>query len=181
MRVGAGFFAGDVLDVAPALLGKILVRKLDGAELRLRITETEAYRGEEDTACHAHRGKTPRAEVLYRAPGTLYLYLCYGVHWMLNLVTGAEGTPQATLIRAGEGVAGPGRLTKYLCLDKRYNGLSVDSLRDFWIEDDGARPAYRAAARVGIGYADEADREKLWRYTALPETGEAPPRGTKGS
>ena len=164
MKPGADFFAADVLDAAPALLGKILVRKLGDAELRLRITETEAYRGEEDTACHAHKGKTPRTEVLYRAPGTIYIYLCYGVHWLLNLVTGPEGTPQAALIRGVEGAAGPGRVTRRLGLDKRFNGASVLTCDEFWLEDDGFRPAYRADERVGIAYADEADRKKLWRY-----------------
>ena len=83
------FFRRDVLCVAPELVGRILVRRLpDGTLLRARITETEAYRGEQDTACHASRGRTQRTEVLYHDGGTIYVYLCYGMHWMLNIVTG---------------------------------------------------------------------------------------------
>ena len=85
------FFRRDVLCVAPELVGRILVRRLpDGTLLRARITETEAYRGEQDTACHASRGRTRRTEVLYHDGGTIYVYLCYGMHWMLNIVTGHD-------------------------------------------------------------------------------------------
>ena len=95
------FFRRDVLCVAPDLVGRILVRRLpDGTLLRARITETEAYRGEQDTACHASRGRTQRTEVLYHDGGTIYVYLCYGMHWMLNIVTGHADEPQAVLIRA---------------------------------------------------------------------------------
>ena len=90
------FFRRDVLCVAPELVGRILVRRLpDGTLLRARITETEAYRGEQDTACHASRGRTRRTEVLYHDGGTIYVYLCYGMHWMLNIVTGHADEPQA--------------------------------------------------------------------------------------
>ncbi len=102
------FFRRDVLCVAPELVGRILVRRLpDGTLLRARITETEAYRGEQDTACHASRG----TEVLYHDGGTIYVYLCYGMHWMLNIVTGHADEPQAVLIRAcADGANGPGKL-----------------------------------------------------------------------
>ena len=94
------FFTRDVLDLAPALLGKHLVRSFPGGIPRYYIiTETEAYRGEDDLACHASRGRTPRTEVMYREGGILYVYLVYGIHWMLNIVTGITGDPQAVLIR----------------------------------------------------------------------------------
>ena len=112
------FFRADALTLAPALVGKLLVRRFpDGSEKRLRITETEAYCGAEDTACHAHKGKTKRAGILWRDGGTIYVYLCYGMHEMLNIVSGSENDPQAVLIRCCEGFEGPGKLTKELGIE----------------------------------------------------------------
>ena len=112
-------FSDDALALAPRLLGKFLCRRLaDGTVLRRRITETEAYFGEEDTACHAHKGRTPRTDVMYSPGGCAYVYLCYGMHEMLNVVTGREGRPEAVLIRGVEGAEGPGRLTKALHVDR---------------------------------------------------------------
>ncbi len=152
-------------EAAEALVGKILVRRFpDGRELRARITETEAYYTEADTACHAHKGRTKRTEVLYRPAGTVYVYLCYGMHWMLNLVTGAEDSPQAVLIRGVEGVSGPGRVTKYLGIDKSLNDTMLgDALR---LEEDGYTPAVEKLPRVGIGYASPEDQARLWRFLA---------------
>ena len=83
------FFHRDVLEVAPDLVGKLIVRTFeDGSEISLRITEAEAYRGEEDTACHASKVKTERTKILYDKAGTIYVYLCYGMHWLMNAVTG---------------------------------------------------------------------------------------------
>ena len=110
MILEKSFFERDVLEVAPELVGKILVTNIDGVERRLMITETEAYRGEEDTACHASKGRTNRTDVLYREAGTIYVYLCYGMHWLINIVTGEKDEPQAVLIRACEGnFNGPGK------------------------------------------------------------------------
>ena len=106
------FYHRPCLEVARDLVGKVLVH----GELRLRITETEAYCGVEDTACHAHKGRTKRTEVLYGKAGTAYVYLCYGIHWLLNIVTGEEEQPQAVLIRACVDAHGPGRLTKKLSI-----------------------------------------------------------------
>jgi DNA-3-methyladenine glycosylase len=167
MRLEKDFFTRDCLEVAPELVGKILVRRLpDGSLISLRIDETEAYRGEEDTACHAHKGRTKRTETLYREGSAIYVYLCYGIHWLLNIVTGEEGVPQAVLIRSAVGFPGPGRLTKQLGIDGGYNGLDIVTCEDFWIEDDGARFRITADKRVGIAYADREDQEKLWRYKA---------------
>lgn len=165
MRLGRDFFQRDCLEVAPDLVGKLLVRRLpDGTELRLRITETEAYRGEEDTACHAHHGRTRRTEQLYRQGGTIYIYLCYGIHWLLNFVTGAEGQPQAVLIRACEGFPGPGRLTKRLEITGALNGLNAVDCPDLYLEDDGQRFELLTDRRVGIGYASQEDQDRLWRF-----------------
>ena len=163
------FYARDCLEVAPELVGKLLCRRLpDGQVRRLRILETEAYRGQEDTACHAHRGRTRRTEVLYAAPGTLYVYLCYGIHWLLNIVTGREEEPQAVLIRSCQGAEGPGRLTRALEIGGEFNRRSILTCDELWLEDDGVSYGVRQATRVGIGYAAPEDQARLWRFVAAP-------------
>ncbi len=150
-------------EAAEALVGKLLVRRFpDGREIRARITETEAYFRETDTACHARFGRTKRAEVLYHPAGTIYVYLCYGIHWMLNLVTGPENDPQAVLIRGVEGVSGPGRVTKYLGIDGGLNDTRLGPALD--LEDDGVCPEITRTPRIGIGYASEEDQARLWRF-----------------
>lgn len=159
------FFRQDAVTLARALVGKLLVRTLpDGRELRLRISETEAYLGVEDSACHAHKGKTSRTEVLWRDGGTIYVYLCYGMHEMLNIVSGTEGDPQAVLIRGVEGYDGPGKLTKALGIGRSLNREDILSCPALRIEDDGAEVNITSLPRVGICYADEADRNALWRF-----------------
>ena len=145
------FFNKDCLKLAPDLVGKILVRRLEnGEELRVRITETEAYRGTEDKACHASKGRTPRTELLYRESGVIYVYLCYGVHWLMNIISGKKEQPQGVLFRAGENLNGPAKLTKYLSVDKSFNGESFSGNPRIRIEDDGKRYKIRTDKRVGI-------------------------------
>lgn len=165
-RLGYSFFHRDCPETARDLVGKVLVHRVNGQELRLRITETECYRGEEDTACHAHRGRTKRTEVLYAPAGTVYVYLCYGVHWLLNIVTGEAGQPQAALIRACEGADGPGKLTKALMVTGELNRTSVLD-GDLWVEDDGFRCQVVTDRRVGIGYASAEDQARLWRFKMI--------------
>lgn len=165
MRLGREFFLRDALEVAPELVGKTLVSSLPGAqERRLVITETEVYRGVEDSACHAHRGRTKRTEMLYRPGGAVYVYLCYGIHWLLNVITGPEDFPQGVLIRACEGFEGPGKLTKYLGITGAQNGIDICSSPLIRIEDEGRIVNITTDKRVGIAYAEEADRERLWRF-----------------
>ena len=165
MRLGREFFLRDALEVAPELVGKTLVSSLPGAqERRLVITETEVYRGVEDSACHAHRGRTKRTEMLYRPGGAVYVYLCYGIHWLLNVITGPEDFPQGVLIRACEGFEGPGKLTKYLGITGAQNGIDICSSPLLRIEDEGRMVNITTDIRVGIAYAEEADRERLWRF-----------------
>ena len=164
MKLPYSFYHRPCLYVARELVGKVLVHRVDGQEYRLRITETEAYCGESDTACHASKGRTKRTEVMYMEAGTIYIYLCYGVHWMLNIVTGEENQPEAVLIRACEGkMNGPGKLTKALKITGALNRGSIlgDAL---WIEDDGFSCAVATDTRVGIGYASEEDQSRLWRF-----------------
>ena len=163
-RLGETFFRRECLEVARELVGKVLVHKTEKGTFRLRILETEAYCGEADTACHAHKGRTKRTEVLYAAAGTVYIYLCYGMHWLLNIVTGEENDPQAVLIRACEDAVGPGRLTKALSITGELNRHSVLDSEALWIEDDGFRCNIRLGKRVGIGYASQEDQDRLWRF-----------------
>ena len=159
------FFERDALDVAPELVGCRIVRALPGGELRtLTITETEAYCGEEDTACHAHRGRTRRNAPLYMRGGVFYVYLCYGVHWLLNAVTGEEGRPQGVLIRACEGFPGPGRLTRRLDVTGALNRTACFGNPELWLETDGSACAVTTDTRVGIAYASPEDQARLWRF-----------------
>lgn len=170
MILGKEFFSRDVLEAAPELVGKVIVRTLtDGTELRERITETEAYGGEEDRACHASKGRTKRTELLYGEPGIIYVYLCYGMHWLMNVITGEEGKPQGILIRCGERHNGPAKLTEALHIDGSFNGVPVYGREDIRIEDDGYRPKLRAAPRVGIDYAGEPWVSIPWRFIAKEE------------
>ena len=163
-RLTYAFFHHPCLEVARELVGKLLV--VNGK--RFRISETEAYCGEADTACHAHKGKTKRTEVLYADAGTLYIYLCYGIHWLLNIVTGEPGQPEAVLIRACLEAPGPGKLTKALGITGTLNRESAVSSPELWIEDDGFSCEVETAKRVGIGYASQEDQDRLWRFKLKP-------------
>ena len=160
MRLSSDFFHRPCLEVAQALVGKVLVC----GEKKLRISETEAYCGESDTACHAHKGRTKRTEVLYAEAGTIYVYLCYGMHWMLNIVTGEENEPEAVLIRACCEAKGPGKLTKALGITGELNRQHICRQEELYIEDDGVRCEITTDRRVGIGYASQEDQDKLWRF-----------------
>ena len=163
-KLGNEFFHRPCLSVAQALVGKILAHRLpDGTVLRLRISETESYCGEEDTACHAHKGRTKRTEVMYMEAGTVYIYLCYGMHWMLNIVTGGKDEPEAVLIRACVDAPGPGKLTKMLGITGDLNRGSIVG-GELWIEDDGFACEVVTDKRVGIGYASQEDQDRLWRF-----------------
>jgi DNA-3-methyladenine glycosylase len=163
-RLKSADYGQDAPTLAPELLGKFLCRKTKNRIIRLRITETEAYYGEADTACHASKGKTERTKIMYQPGGFAYIYLCYGIHWMLNVVTGKKDFPEAVLIRGIEGYEGPGKLTKFLKIDKSLNGENLSLSDRLWIEDDGYRPAFRTGKRVGIDYAANKDKNRLWRF-----------------
>lgn len=164
-RLKDDFYTMHALEAAPLLLGKFLSRRLCSGEiLKYRITETEAYCGEEDTACHAKAGKTSRTAVLYERGGLSYIYLCYGIHHLLNVVTGEKNAPQAVLIRGVEGFDGPGRLTKAMQIDKSLNAVDLTLSNELWIEDDGCKRQYMTAKRVGIDYATEPYKSMPWRF-----------------
>lgn len=158
------FYQRDVLNVAPELLGKRLVLVRDQVPQTYRITEVEAYRGGEDLACHASRGLTPRTEVMFREGGVLYMYLVYGMHWMMNIVTEGKGIPQAVLIRGLDKVSGPGRLTKYLGLDRSFNGESLLDSPRIWLEEAEWPVKILNGPRIGIDYAGEPWVSVRWRF-----------------
>ena len=164
-RLSAKVYQQSALDLAPLLLGKVLCRQIEGKVTRLRITETEAYCGESDTACHAHRRKTPRNAIMYEMGGFAYVYLCYGVHYLLNVVAATPGEPEAVLIRGLEGISGPGRLTKALGIDLELNEENLLLSDTLWLEE-GDPLSYTCTPRVGIGSASERDQARLWRFIA---------------
>lgn len=165
IKLDKAFYSRPATELAPLLLGKLLCRRTGNGVVKLRITETECYFGEEDTACHARRGKTPRTKVMYGEGGLAYVYLCYGIHYLLNIVTGGEGHPEAVLIRGAEGAPGPGLVTKALSIDKALNAEDLCASKELWLEDDGCKPEFTASKRVGIAYASPADQSRLWRFT----------------
>jgi DNA-3-methyladenine glycosylase len=189
IRLSRAFFAADPLVVAPRLLGCLLAHDHPDRGLLLgRIVETEAYCGEEDLACHAAAGRTARTAIMYGAAGHAYVYLIYGIHHMVNVVTGAEGEPSAVLIRALEPVAGlartsdgPGKLALAMDIDRRHNGCDFTASPLFI----AAGPPVAAAnvgesPRIGVGYAG-AWADKPWRFfeRGNPHVSRFPGRSSK--
>jgi DNA-3-methyladenine glycosylase len=165
------------------LLGKHLVRRFsdDRVEARL-ITETEAYHGESDLACHARAGRTGRTDVMYGPGGVWYVYLCYGIHEMLNLVVGPPDWPAAILIRGVDGAIGPGRVTKTLEINRTLNRMPAAEHSGLWLEDRGVRvPAALVSAtpRIGVNYSGPVWSAKPWRFTFDPRSLPVPPPGRR--
>lgn len=165
------FFNKNTLSVAKNLLGKYLCRRLaSGQIISAMITETEAYRGFNDKASHAHKGRTSRTEVMFSQPGTIYVYLIYGMYHCLNLVTEKKDYPAAVLIRAVEGINGPGKVCKYFQIDRSLNNQKIG--QELWVEDRGIKKSprrggekikYQKSKRIGVNYADES-KDWLWRF-----------------
>ncbi len=182
-RLERSFYDRDTLIVARELLGKRLVRQIDGARLAGRIVETEAYT-QDDAACHASRGRTPRTAVMFGPPGHAYVYFIYGMHHCFNVVTESEGTAGAVLIRALEplegldqmlarrrghsGVAltnGPARLCYALGIDRTLNGVDLVTGDRLWIESDQTIPDAQIACGPRIGVrGDERALNCPWRF-----------------
>jgi DNA-3-methyladenine glycosylase len=168
-RLKRNFFTRDVLLVAPELIGKILVIRTGKSSFRkYMITETEAYCGDSDEACHASKGRTARTEIMYHEGGKIYVYFVYGMYWMLNFVAGEKNDPQAALIRGIEGYNGPGRVTKVLNINRSYYGEDLTTSKRIWVEDSGIIPEIKTSPRIGINYAGEIWKKKPWRYFIDP-------------
>ena len=173
--LGQKFFERQAPVVARELLGKFLCVNLprlilgkDGIKERcFMITETEAYGGFKDKASHAHRGKTARNAPMFGEAGRWYVYFTYGMHWMLNIVVGPKNYPAAVLIRSVEGINGPGRVTKFFKINKRFNAKKADKKASLWIEDRGIKINKRKIKRlprVGVDYAGKWAKKPL-RFT----------------
>lgn len=164
-KLSNDFFDRPVQTVARELLGKYLVRKVDGKPVAYKIVETEAYDGDGDMACHAARGKTARNAPMFEKAGTIYVYFTYGMHWMLNIVCRESGFPAAVLIRGVEGISGPARLTKALGIDKQLNGKTLGKNTGLWIEDlcEPSPKRISCTPRIGVDYAGKWAKKK-WRF-----------------
>lgn len=178
------FYNHPTLDVARNLLGKKLVRRIDGTELSGIIVETEAYCGTADSACHGRRGETLRNRVMFGPPGFAYVYFTYGMHYLLNLVTQEEGNPCAVLLRAIEPLSGltemramrkrhgkeltngPAKLCQAMAIDKSFNGWDLTKGSLLWVEDYQTVESHviLSTPRIGIDYARKEDREAPWRF-----------------
>ncbi|MDD3232777.1 MAG: DNA-3-methyladenine glycosylase [Candidatus Methanomethylophilus sp.] len=159
------YFRCSAKELAPKLLGLMLCRRADSSTvIKWRITETEIYYGEEDTACHASHGRTKRSEVLYHAGGEAYVYRCH-MYWLLTLVTGPAEHPEGVLIRGVEGATGPGLTGNAMNITLELHGKPLTPATGLWLEDDGTVFSYTVGTRVGISRAAPDDREKKWRFT----------------
>lgn len=161
------FYDRPAVVVARDMLGKFLVRRLDGREIAVMINETEGYEGQSDRASHASNGKTKRNAPMFGESGRFYVYLCYGMYWMLNITTGREGYPAAVLLRGAGELSGPGKLTTTLKIDKRFNECAAVKKSDLWVEDRGIvipRRAILRLPRVGIHYAGPVWSQKPYRF-----------------
>ncbi|WP_408956175.1 DNA-3-methyladenine glycosylase [Natroniella sp. ANB-PHB2] len=185
MKLGVDFYSQDAVTLAQKLLGKLLVRKIDGEEIVTKIVETEAYVGPEDKACHAYNNKrTDRTKIMFAQGGYSYVYLIYGLHHCFNVVSGKKGKPEAVLIRAVEPVKGlrvikknrqikskriedltngPGKLCQALAIDKNLNGYNLSTGVELYIRDRQQEYDLLTTPRVNIGYAEEYKGE-LWRF-----------------
>jgi DNA-3-methyladenine glycosylase len=163
-RIDREFFLSDAVSVARLLPGMDIVMTGRGIPEHYMITETEAYLGDNDKACHASKGRTKRTEVMYLEGGHLYIYFVYGMHWMMNIVTGPEGSPQAVLIRGVTSYSGPGRVTRGLGIDRSFNGEDLTTSPRIWVEDNGYKPRLTEGPRIGINYAGEPWVSKPWRF-----------------
>ncbi|MBI3841255.1 MAG: DNA-3-methyladenine glycosylase [Thaumarchaeota archaeon] len=180
-RLRRSFFSTDSPSVARELIGKRVVRVLGGEKLAGLIVEAEAYRGADDPASHAFRGKTQRTSVMFGEPGHAYVYFTYGNHWCLNLTAEPEGVPAAVLVRALEpqeglkvmmknrGVdkvldvaSGPGKLTRALGIGGEFNGEDLVTSKRLFLEDGKDPKRIGRSSRVGI----RVGLEKQWRFFA---------------
>ncbi len=170
-RLARSFYTQPTLTAAKKLLGRCIVRKVGRKRIVGKITETEAYIGPQDKASHAFKGKmTERNKAEYLVGGHIYIYLVYGMYWQFNISTGQKNEPECVLIRAldqGKETSGPGKLCRYLKLDKSFYGEDLTKSKRIWLEDRGeaVKPSQiKATARIGIDYAGPYWSKRKWRF-----------------
>jgi len=178
-KLNSSFYLQPTLKIAQELLGKFLIHNIGKKRIVGRIIETEAYVGLKDKASHASRGRTPRTEIMFGPAGQAYVYLIYGMYYCFNVVTGRKDYPAAVLIRAiqpitvGEDIYprlqtptnGPGKVCRYLKIDKKLNGIDLTG-NVLWMEDRGIavkKSQIGRAKRIGVDYSGEY-KNKLWRF-----------------
>lgn len=169
--LGKDFFSRKTDTVAKELLGKFLVRSIGDKTISGMITETEAYDGPHDLASHASKGMTKRTETMFGHPGHFYVYLVYGMHEMLNVVTREHGYPAAVLIRGvlsdNKHYNGPGKVTKFLQINRSLNGKIATQETGLWFEDRNLQPKkVFKSARIGVPYAGPIWSTKKLRFYA---------------
>lgn len=163
------FFNVDATKLASKLIGKWIETNIDERKVIAQIIEVEAYCGVNDSACHTYQGKhTIKNNSMWQSNGTIYVYLCYGMHYMLNFVCGID-SPEAVLIRATTKSNGPGKTTKLLNITKQLNGTSVINSKQIALYDDGKKYSYSLKSRVGIDYSLPKDRDALLRYVLIQQ------------
>lgn len=168
-------------EAAPSLLGAVVTTSIGGSSVSIRLNEVEAYRGRDDPASHAYRGRTPRNGPMYGPAGTVYIYLSYGIHWCMNIVTGGEGDPQGVLLRGGVVITGietvesrrgridhladgPGKLAQALGVDGSLSGVRLGNGPISLADLDGTQGPHTSTPRIGISRA----KDRLWRFVSDP-------------
>jgi DNA-3-methyladenine glycosylase len=168
-------------EAALSLLGAVVTTSIGGASVSIRLNDVEAYRGRDDPASHAYRGRTQRNSPMYGPAGTVYIYLSYGIHWCMNIVTGPEDDPQAVLLRGGVAIAGietvenrrartdhladgPGKLAQALGVDGALSGVRLGNGPISLANLDGSKGAHTSTPRIGISHA----KDRLWRFVIDP-------------
>jgi len=165
------FFKRPTILVAQELLGKFLVKKNGSKRVAHMITEVEVYDGPRDLGSHAARGLTPRTKIMFGPAGYWYVYFTYGIYWMLNIVTREKDYPAAILIRGVERISGPGRLTRALDINRKFNGRAATESSGLWIEDRGIKipnGKIKKGPRIGIDYAGPYWAKRHWRFWLNP-------------
>lgn len=161
------FFNRPTLKVAEDLLGKYIVRRVRDKETALQIYEVESYDGFLDKASHAHKGRTQRTEIMFGDAGYFYIYLVYGMYYMLNIVTHKKDYPAAILIRGAGEYDGPGKLSAFLKINKKLNGKKSERKSGLWFEDRGAnipKKSIKKTPRIGVDYAGTVWANKPYRF-----------------
>jgi DNA-3-methyladenine glycosylase len=167
-KLGRRFYQRPAIELAPALIGTILVHRVGSLQFRARIVEAEAYIGPHDLASHSSKGRTKRTEVMFGPAGHAYVYFIYGMHEMFNIVAARQGEAQAVLVRAAEpldgwvaDLSGPGKFARRLQIKRSDNGLDLTGDRLFLLSNPADKPRIVRAPRVGVDYSGE------WKHALL--------------
>ncbi|MCL2062399.1 MAG: DNA-3-methyladenine glycosylase [Firmicutes bacterium] len=164
-RIKEDFFICDSEILAEKLIGKYLCVHINGKTSKFMISETEAY-GINDSACHCYKGRTKRNAPMFCKGGTVYIYLCYGLHEIANIAAGKENEGQGVMIRGLDNTFGPGKITKLAGIDRSFNYEYLPTSLTIWLEENLTKSTCKIEKfkRIGIGYAVQQDQDKLWRF-----------------